>query len=315
MNPNARKSSTTSSINVEEIFLKREVQELLKKVTSVDINKVYAHRLKNKGSREQRMHYAMMTDEKLAQVKEKYAKMAEYFLQLIPIKEPLPETFKVITKDEELDGHDESSYVFYDIRDALDQDRLVVYREPDGTLRTAKPQELRRLNRAFYPRPNKPVYVPPVFFDPALEYALNLNKHELVMDFACWFFEPDELQFVQLIQEVIDRTVRDNKLENLYGTRHFSTLTFYLTLNKNIEPLFKFFVQKKDTASMANIVRLYKIMHTDWRTASAGKDADTDDFKLVYDFATQYQQFQDPNIIKYLNLDIIKPNRTFRSLQ
>lgn len=82
-------------------------------------------------------------------------------------------------------------------------------REVDGTLRTATPEEHDRMNRVYYEKPNRPVDRPPVFSDPYLEVrpfaslivsqdALKRNEHEFIMDWACWFFEPDDPEFVKV---------------------------------------------------------------------------------------------------------------------
>ncbi len=52
------------------------------------------------------------------------------------------------------------------------QERTVVVREVDGTLRTANVEEQYRMNRIFYQRPARPVNPPAVFADPHLQVAL-----------------------------------------------------------------------------------------------------------------------------------------------
>ena len=95
---------------------------------------------------------------------------ATKFLQFVPVKEPREETFSILSKDSEIDGFDTSKFVFTDITfDATNQDRTVVIRETDGTLRTALPEEHDRMNRVYYEQPNRPINPPPVFKDPQLK--------------------------------------------------------------------------------------------------------------------------------------------------
>ena len=107
------------------------------------------------------------------------------FLQFVPVKEPRPNTTSILSRDVDIAGFDESKFVFTDITfDATNrvcvckcknvvrlqtalmrlQNRLVVVRETDGTLRTALPEEHDRMNRVFYEQPDRPVF-PPALFD------------------------------------------------------------------------------------------------------------------------------------------------------
>lgn len=55
----------TRHINVDEIFIKRDVQNLLKKLIGRDMEKMFAKTVK---PRMERVHYALMTDEGIKQV-------------------------------------------------------------------------------------------------------------------------------------------------------------------------------------------------------------------------------------------------------
>lgn len=59
------------------------------------------------------------------------------------------------------------------------QDRTVVVREVDGTLRTATPEEHDRMNRVYYEKAHRPVDPPAVFSDPWLKVSIypRLHKH------------------------------------------------------------------------------------------------------------------------------------------
>lgn len=101
------------------------------------------------------------------------------------MKEPRTEVPTILAQDKEIANFDESKFVFTDITfDATDQvriinllaavaisfqDRIVVVREIDGTLRTANPEEHDRMNRVYYEQPNRPVFPPAVFSDPDLQ--------------------------------------------------------------------------------------------------------------------------------------------------
>lgn len=102
---------------------------------------------------------------------------ASKFLQFVPLKEPRTEKFQVLSKDTEIEAFDNCKFVFTDITfDATNEDRTVVIREPDGTLRTALPEEHDRMNRVYYEQPNRPPFPPAVFKDPDLKVCSKHNN-------------------------------------------------------------------------------------------------------------------------------------------
>lgn len=276
-------SSLSKDVDVEKLFTNPEVRSLLNKLTGMDLeNKVFRPR---RTSIQQRSHYALMTEERLEQTMERMVEEARLFLQFVPIKEPRANTVEILSRDTDIAGFDSSKFVFTDITfDATDQDRVVVVREVDGTLRTATPEEHDRMNRVYYEKPNRPIKEPAVFTDPWLQNALDRNEHEFVLDWACWYFEPDDPAFVKLSQTIFDRIVSSGKLDVLHSTRHFGTFAFYLALNGNIPPLLNFFGGMGRISECANLVRLHKTLHPDWRVAVGSTDSE---HKIVEDFLKQ----------------------------
>lgn len=226
---------------------------------------------------------------------------ARRFLQFVPVKEPRQESVQILAKDAELQDFDTSKFVFTDITfDATDQDRTVVVREPDGTLRTANPEEHDRMNRTYYHKPNRPVNPPPIFSDPYLQDALNKNDHEFVLDWACWFYEPDDPAYIRLSHLVFDRINETNKFHVITSTRHFGPFAFYLALNDNIPRLLNYFGGLGRLADCANLVRLLKTVRPDWRVTIAQGDSDE---KIVKDFVKQNNRFRDEisDLLNFLN--------------
>ncbi|VDL82642.1 unnamed protein product [Nippostrongylus brasiliensis] len=220
---------------------------------------------------QQRSHYALMTDERLDQTMEKMREEAQRFLSLVPLKEPRSQEVTILSRDSEISGFDNSKFVFTDITfDATDQDRVVVVREVDGTLRTATPEEHDRMNRVYYEKPNRPVFPPPVFEDPYLQAGF--------------------LNFYVLVQCVFDRVVEAGDFDVLHSTRHFGTLVFYLALNENIPPLLNYFGGRGRIRDCANLVRLQKTLYPDWRFAI---NSDDTDLKIVTDFVKQNARYRD----------------------
>jgi hypothetical protein len=89
-----------------------------------------------------------------------------------------------------------------------------------------------------------------------LQDALDRNRHEFVLDWACYFFEPDDPAFIsvnpiaspvmammamtgllQLSQSIYDRTLQQGKAALLHSTRHYGPFIFYHVINGNLPPL------------------------------------------------------------------------------
>uniref|UniRef100_A0A7E4WAL9 28S ribosomal protein S22, mitochondrial n=1 Tax=Panagrellus redivivus TaxID=6233 RepID=A0A7E4WAL9_PANRE len=282
-------SAASSNVDVEELFIDPRVQALLTKLTGLDVEgKIFTERLVDHA---ERSHFALMTDSMLENARAAMRERATRLLQFVPVKEPREETFSILAKDPQLEGFDSCKYVFTDITfDATNQDRTVVIREPDGTLRTALPEEHDRMNRVYYEQPNRPPVAPAVFKDPALKDALDADRHEFVLDFACWFYEPDDPEFVRLSHIVFDRTVAAGKFDILYSTRHFGAFAFYLVLNDNIPPLLNHYGSTGRLSDAANLIRLQKIVYPNWRTVIGFSDTDK---KIVRDFLSQNKRLRD----------------------
>ncbi|KAF7638548.1 hypothetical protein Mgra_00001925 [Meloidogyne graminicola] len=208
-----------------------------------DLNKLYSWRLINSQSRR---HYALMTDNMYKEFLFKLAARAQHFLQFVPLKEPRPNKSVTLSLDSEIAGHDPSNIIFVDIsHESTDRDRTVVVREPNGRLRTALPEEYFRMHRIFFDKPDRPVHEPPLFNINYIKKTLARDEHEFVLDWACYFYEPDDPKFVELSKCIFENIISGQKFSLLRSTRHFATLAFYMIINDRSFELISFFAQKQ----------------------------------------------------------------------
>uniref|UniRef100_A0A158R3S9 28S ribosomal protein S22, mitochondrial n=1 Tax=Syphacia muris TaxID=451379 RepID=A0A158R3S9_9BILA len=258
--------------NVERMFTNAEVQKILLRLTGVNLEKIFAERVFD---RQERSHFALMTKEMYDENIEKMKVEAKHFLQFVPIKEPRETKLEVLSKEPAIASFDNSKFVFVDITfDATNQNRTVVVRETDGTLRVATPEEHDRMNRVFFAQPDRPVNKPHLFEDPYLAEALNRNEHEYVLDYACYFFEPDDPEFVKLYRDVFDRTISKSNFDLLRSTRHFGPLVFYMVINNRIDPILNYFASTGSLTDTADLIRLYKVVFPNWRVAIGTEDTE-----------------------------------------
>ncbi|KAI6184333.1 28S ribosomal protein S22, mitochondrial [Aphelenchoides bicaudatus] len=295
------KRTTHPEVDTEKLFIEKDVQDLLYSLTGIDLHgKLFRERIIPK---QERSHYALMTDKMFQEAVKNMENKGRRKLQFVPFKEPRPESFTVLAKDPEISGFDTSKFIFTDITfDATNRDRLVVVREPDGTLRTALPEEHDRMNRVYYAQPHRPVIEPKVFSDPHLQNALDLKKHEFVLDWACYFFEPDDPAFVRVSRKVFDDIIAKNEFDLLHSTRHFGSLAFYMILNDQLATLLRYISEGESLPGAANAIRLHKLVYRTWQDAFAETDSDR---KVVEDFFKQNPNYKSKvrSLVELLNSD------------
>uniref|UniRef100_A0A915PWH7 Uncharacterized protein n=1 Tax=Setaria digitata TaxID=48799 RepID=A0A915PWH7_9BILA len=284
----AQQAGGSNSTDVERLFTRSDIQSLLKRLTGLNLEKLFRNR---PTTQPQRAHYALMTDETYQRTLKNMKEIGANFLQFVPILEPRCSTPIILAKDPEIEGFDNSKYIFTDLSFGFGiQVRAVVVRETDGTLRSAIPEERDRMSRVYKGHPYRPVYEPPLFKDPYLQMALDRDDHEHVLDWACHYYLPNDPVFIKLCQRIFDRTVDGNKFANLYSTRHFGPFVFYLTLNNKYGPLLNHYAAEKRTEDAANLIRLVKAIFPDESWNCRMKEAN--DLEVLQQYAKENTDYE-----------------------
>jgi len=188
------------------------------------------------------------------------------------LKERLP-IEKVLSVDPELKGYDSAKYVFVDISHGLsDRKRMIVVRDPDGTLRTASWEERDRMNRAFFPVTKQKLGLPKMFFDENLERILNEEKYEFILDRACLQFEPDDPDYIRICHKVYDYIEKQLKYDSLHSTRHYGPMAFYFAFYKTIDNILLYMIKKDRLDKGADLVRLYRAVNPTCKMSNAATD-------------------------------------------
>ena len=85
----------------------------------------------------------------------------------------------VIDVDGAIKGYDAASIIFTDITYGVhDRDRIIVVREPDGTLREASWEQRDRVNNLYFPTEERKHDVPPMFEPEQLKNILG-NENDI----------------------------------------------------------------------------------------------------------------------------------------
>lgn len=243
---------------VEELFIKPEIQKILKKITTLDYDKVFASTpgplVPHK--------YEFVTDKRLKELQDEAAAQASEKLQMPPVlalRKPINE---VLSKDPLLQGYLRNKIIFTDISpNASSRHRLITVRETDGTLRKATWEERDRMNQIFYPIPGRNLEIPKLYESPYLERLLEEGSYVFVLDSACAQFEPDHPVYHRVTFATFEHIKSKKAFDELRSTRHFGPMAFYYSYTKSIDPLLIDMIERNLISDAADTVKLLYAMH------------------------------------------------------
>ncbi|XP_071840618.1 small ribosomal subunit protein mS22-like [Apostichopus japonicus] len=262
----------------ENAFQDKEVQRILKKITGMNLNKVFRPQKKSLSP----PSYSLISERKLQELREAATQEAETLLQMPPVLEEREEINTVLSDDRTLQGLETANIVFTDISYGLsERDRLIVVREPSGVLRKASWNERDRMMQIYFPRPHRQIEPPPLFQDENLPNSLEKEKYEFLLDAACVQFEPDSADFIRVHRRVYEHIKKHHRYDLLRSTRHFGGLAFHLTRNRCIEGLLADMIERNLLDDAVDLVRLYHLLHPESSSALESKPKNLDGMELL----------------------------------
>jgi len=248
--------------DVGSLFLKPDVQDILKRITGFNLNKVFRAKQSEKFAEPD---YELMTDEQLKQSIEEYETRAREHLQMVPVmKNWNSEENEILSEDAEIEGFADNSYVFIDISAGVKRrERTITIREPNGTLRTATPPEKRDCLNLMFPIDNRLYKTPEMFEESNLEIVLGEGRYEYILDRACIQFEPDDPHFNQVTQRTYEHLDNSGSYDILYSTRHFGPFVFHLCYRSSIDGLLIHLISTDRLTDAGDLVRLFYLVRYD----------------------------------------------------
>ena len=160
--PQSRLMSSNASDPVAKLFFNPQVQDMLKTLTGLNYEKVF--KVARTGKRFNPPSYTFMTEKELKQAQAEAKAKAMKLLQMPPVLSEQKDDVKVLEREPALIGFDAAKYVFTDISFGIhNRDRIIVVREPDGTLRQAKWSERDRMNMIYFPTEGRKFKAPLLF--------------------------------------------------------------------------------------------------------------------------------------------------------
>ncbi|XP_054011897.1 28S ribosomal protein S22, mitochondrial [Hylaeus anthracinus] len=266
-------SKEAKSDDPAPLFFDSNVQKILRELMRVDLKKVI--KLRKDGITLTQPEYRFMTDKELQEAYDYALPKVEKRLQIPPVVKAQPDTLKVLSVDVALEAHDKSKYVFTDISfGCTKKNRLIVIREPDGTLRHAMRDERNRIDQAYFPVEGREMDTPKMFEDPYFKDLLKREEFLFILDRACLQFEPDDPLYHSIVNKVYNCVNVQRKFNSLRSTRHFGSFVFHLAWTKNIDNLLVDVITHKRIDEAISLVRLYHIIHPEAKSAVEVEDKD-----------------------------------------
>jgi len=256
--------SSSSNDPVAKLFFNPKMQESLKSLTVVTPEKTLRpHRF---GSRVRKNpNYVFLTTKQLQEAQKEAREKATKMTQMPPVMSARSnDTDKlVISQDPEILGHDTAKYMFVDSKLGVhDRDRLMVTREPSGTLRHMTEEERERLNQIYFPKPGRRIKPPVLFEIENLEKNLNPENYLYVLNRNCTQFEPDNPIFIKTAHFVYNHVNDNENYDILQSTRFYGPMCFYLAQEKKIDKLLRYYFSKMNVKHAAELVRVYNLIHS-----------------------------------------------------
>ncbi|XP_013146323.1 PREDICTED: 28S ribosomal protein S22, mitochondrial isoform X2 [Papilio polytes] len=245
-------------------FFSSGVQALLKRLTRPDFSKVFRKRTNSNRSVLKTPEYKFLTDEELQSEFSKANKTAARLLQMPPVVKVHQPINEVLSKDPALVGYDNTKYLFTDITFGVpNEHRLIVERDPDGTLQMSDHDTRKRLNQG------RKVREPMMFADEEkLTGLLEAEKYEFILDRACIQYEPDEASYQKVTSITYQHVDMKTNFKLLRSTRHFGPLAFYLTWHQSMDNLMLELLQTGVIREAVLLMGLRQAIHEDIAFAS-----------------------------------------------
>ncbi|CAF1142704.1 unnamed protein product, partial [Didymodactylos carnosus] len=258
-------TTTISKRDPGDYFIRKDVQDLLTNITGFDLNKIF-HVKNNKDM--QRTTYKFMTDKQLKEEQIQTIERARSKLQMAPVLSEAIENVEILEKNPMLKDFSKSKHLFIDISLGIPiRDRMIVARETDGTLRTATLDEQSRMRQIYYPVPGRELIMPKMFEEAKLEKVLERGDYLFILDRACAQFEPDDREYIRVIQTTYEHIEKTNSYDLLRSTRHFGSMAFYFIWYKKIDRLLNDMIRRELMTDAVALIQLYGIIHPDTKVS------------------------------------------------
>nr|CAG4635647.1 EOG090X0AW0 [Artemia franciscana] len=245
-----------------ELFFNPDVQARLKTLTGRDENRIFNP--KKLGKRLSSPKYEFMTKAQLEEALKDSQKKMDIKLQMPPLLSARQEINEVITADPELKGLDDSKFVFTDISLGVpERKRLVVVRDPEGTLRKATWEERERMLQIYFPRPGREILPPPMFNEDNLKKEVwdDISRLNKILSRVFLTFTAKDRNDIKEKEKVYDTLDVKEDFHTLKEKRFFIPWTFIFVGTKRTDSLFLAMIHYVLIAQKNCLLNFFVLLH------------------------------------------------------
>ncbi|XP_028374804.1 28S ribosomal protein S22, mitochondrial [Phyllostomus discolor] len=263
-------------------FMDEEVQNILIKMTGLDLQKIFKPAVQELKP----PTYKLMTQAQLEEATRQAVEAAKARLKMPPVLEERTPINDVLAEDKILEGTETAKYVFTDISYSIPhRERFIVVREPSGTLRKASWEERDRMIQVYFPKEGRRTLTPIIFKEENLQTMYSLDRHVDVLNLCVAQFEPDSAEYIKIHHQTYEDIDKHGKYDLLRSTRHFGGMAWYFVNKKRIDGLLIDQIQRDLADDATSLVQLYHILHPDGQSAQEAKEQAAEGLHLIKVFA------------------------------
>ncbi|XP_070609378.1 small ribosomal subunit protein mS22 [Erythrolamprus reginae] len=264
-------------------FMDEKVQNLLSKMTGMDLQKIF------KARKQERMPpvYKVMTESQLEEASAQAVKKAKEYLKMPPVLNERKQIDDILAEDRMLDGTEPYKYVFTDLTyDIPHNERFIVVRETNGVLRKAIWEERDRMVQTFFPKEGRRIFPSSIFSNKNAAMTIFLqDRHEEFLDRCLLQFDPDSADYIRIHHETYEDIDKHGKYDLLRSTRYFGGMVWYFVNRKKTEGLLLDMIQRNLFEDAISLITLYHMVHPDCESAREAQEQEIQGIDLIKAFA------------------------------
>lgn len=245
------------------LFESEPVQAILKRMTSMDLKKVFDQRKEDLS----KPSYKLLDSEGIKVEEEKIKQEAVKRLKMPEVRSMRKPINIMISHDPELIHNDEdgANYVFTDISTSEDfRTRAVLIREnATGILREGNWDERDRMDFMYWPKEGQTYDLAPMLQEKHLPSVLDRLRHEHVLDFINIQCEVDTPDYIRVTHSVYEDIANREAFKILKSTRYYGGMVFYYVTNNKTSHIFSSFIRNGLFDDAADILRLHSLIYQD----------------------------------------------------
>lgn len=245
------------------VFENNEVQDILNKLTGLNLEKVFETRKENLKN----PVYKVLDEQELQQDEESVVQKAERLLKMPPVMARRKPIKVVLSEDPETINHDEdgANVVFTDISPSKDsRTRAVLVRENDtGVLREGTWDERDRMQFIYWPKEGQHHEIVPMLQDEHLPRVFDQLRHKDILDFINIQCEPDAPDYLRVHECVYDDLEQRQMYHLLDSTRHYGGMVFYYVTRKKTNTLLGYYIRQNRISDGVDLIKLHLLVNAD----------------------------------------------------